>query len=274
MGKRKPYPSDVSEEEWAFVAPYLTLLPLDAAQRRHDLREVFNALRYLVRSGAPWRMLPHEFPPWEAVYQQTSRWIAAGCFEALVHDLRAILRLAEGRRADPSAAVFDSRTLQSSPESGTRAGYDGHKRKKGSKVHMAVDTLGNLLALHVTAANEGDRQQVHRLAQAVQEVAHQRVELAWVDEGYSGGEPAKTAEAEGIRLEVVKLAEFKRGFVLLPRRWVAERSFGWMARFRRLARDYERLATTLAGLHFVAFAFLLLHRALPLLAFRVVHNTL
>jgi transposase len=266
--------SDVSDDEWAFVAPYLILLPLDTAQRRHDLREVFNALRYLVRSGAPWRMLPHEFPPWEAVYQQTSRWLTAGVFETIVADLRVILRLAEGRRADPSAAIFDSRTLQSSPESGARAGYDGHKRKRGSKVHMAVDTLGNLLALFVTPANEGERAQVASLAQAVRKVSHQRVELAWVDEGYSGGEPARAAQQEGIRLEVVKLSEFKRGFVLLPRRWVAERSFGWLSRFRRLARDYERLPTTLAGLHFVAFTFLLLHRVLPLLSFRVVHNTL
>src|SRR6266571_1789125 len=151
---RKPYPSDVSDAEWAFVVPYLTLLPLDADQRTHDLREVFNAVRWLVRAGAPWRMLPNDLPPWAAVYQQTQRWIAAGSFEAIVHDLRELLRVAQGRNAQPSAAIFDARTLQSTPESGARAGYDGHKHKKGSKIHAAVDTLGNLLALHVTAANE------------------------------------------------------------------------------------------------------------------------
>ena len=105
-------------------------------------REVFNALRWIVRAGASWRMLPHDFPPWEAVYQQTRRWIAAGVFEAIVHDLRALLRLGEGRDKEPTAAILDSRTLRSSPESGHRSGYDGAKRKKGSKVHAAVDTLG------------------------------------------------------------------------------------------------------------------------------------
>ncbi len=265
MEKRKPYPSDVSDEEWAFVAPYLTLLPLDAEQRTHDLREVFNALRWLVRTGASWRLMPHDLPPWAAVYQQTQRWLKAGSFEAIVHDLRTMLRWSEGRNAEPSAAIMDSRTLQSTPESGTRAGYDGHKRKKGSKVHMAVDTLGHLLALHVTPANEQDRAQVAELAQAIQEVTNEHVQVAYVDQGFTGEEPAKAAQEQGIELQVVKLPEAKRGFVLLPKRWVVERSFGWMSRFRRLARDYERLETTLAGLHYVAFACLLLHRAIPLL---------
>src|SRR5437870_7924540 len=126
----------------------------DAPQREHDLRDVFDAVRWLVRCGAPWRYLPGDFPPWAAVYQQTSRWIKAGCFAAIVHDLRELLRLADGRHGQPSAAIFDARTVQSSPESGARAGYDGHKRKRGSKIHMAVDTLGHLLALLVTPANE------------------------------------------------------------------------------------------------------------------------
>jgi transposase len=257
---RKPYPSDVSDEEWAFVAPYLTLVREDAAQRKHELREVFNSLRWIVRAGAPWRMLPTNLPPWELVYQQTQRWIAAGCFEAMVHDLREILRLAAGRSRTPTAVVLDSRTLQSTPESGARAGYDGAKKRKGSKVHLAVDTLGHLLALHVTPANEQDRAQVAALAEAVQAVTGETVALAFVDQGYTGQRPAADAEAHGIRLEVVKHTEAKRGFVLLPRRWVVERSFGWMARFRRLARDYERLPQTVAALHFIAFSCLLLHR--------------
>ena len=127
MESRKPYPSDVSDEEWAFVAPYLALVREDAPQRTHDLREVFNGLRWIVRSGAPWRMLPHDFPPWEAVYQQTQRWLFAGAFEAMVHDLRALLRLAKGRDKEPTAAILDSRTLRSTPENGNRSGYDGAK---------------------------------------------------------------------------------------------------------------------------------------------------
>jgi len=258
--KRTPYPSDVSDDEWSFVAPYLTLMTEDAPQREHDLREVFNGLRWIVRTGAQWRMMPHDLPPWAAVYQQTQRWLKAGVFESIVEDLRAVLRLAQGRNEEPSAAIFDSRTLQASPESGHRAGYDGAKRRKGSKVHVAVDTLGHLLALHVTPANQQDRAQVGELAAAVQEVTGGKVELAFVDAGYTGDAPAQAAQAQGIRLEVIKLPQAKRGFVLLPRRWVVERSFAWMTRFRRLARDYERLPETLAGLHLLAFTVLMLHR--------------
>jgi transposase len=257
---RKAYPSDVSDDEWAFVAPYLTLMTEEAPQREHGLREVFNGLRWIVRTGAQWRMMPHDLPPWAAVYQQTQRWLNAGVFEAIVNDLRVLLRLAQGRNEEPSAAIFDSRTLQSSPESGHRAGYDGAKRRKGSKVHLAVDTLGHLLTLHITPANEQDRDQVGKLAAAVQEVTGQHVELAFVDQGYTGEVPSQAAQAQGMRLEVVRLPEAKRGFVLLPRRWVVERSFAWMTRFRRLARDYERWPETLAGLHLLAFVVLMLHR--------------
>ena len=256
--ERQTYPSDVSDDEWSFVAPYLTLMTEDAPQREHSLREVFNGLRWIVRTGAQWRMMPHDLPPWAAVYQQTQRWLKAGVFEAIVNDLRVLLRLAQGRNEQPSASIFDSRTLQSSPESGHRAGYDGAKRRKGSKVHLAVDTLGNLLALHITPADEQDRAQVGELAAAVQEVTGHHVELAFVDQGYTGDEPAQAAQEQGIRLEVIKLPQAKRGFVLLPRRWVVERSFAWAARFRRLARDYERLPSTLASYHWLAFVVLML----------------
>jgi transposase len=264
--ERKAYPSDVSDEEWAFAAPYLTLMTEEAPQRDYPLREVFNGLRYLVRSGTPWRLMPHDLPPWHTVYQQTQRWLKAGVFEAMVHDLRAVLRIAQGRNPEPSAAIFDGRTLQSTPESGGRAGYDGAKRKRGSKTHMAVDTLGHLLALLVTPANEQERAQVEQLAQEVQAVTGESVELAFVDQGYTGDQPAEDAAQHGIQLEVIKLSETKKGFVLLPRRWVVESSFAWAARFRRLARDYERLPETLAGLHFLAFAILMLKRFVQLIA--------
>ncbi len=264
--ERKAYPSDVNDTEWAFAAPYLTLMTEDAPQRDYPLREVFNGLRWIVRTGATWRMMPHDLPPWWVVYQQTQRWLKAGVFESMVHDLRMLLRLADGRNEQPSAAILDSRTLQSTPESGPRAGYDGAKRKKGSKVHMVVDTLGQLLALRVTAANEQDRAQVEALAKQVQAVTGESVELMFVDQNYTGDAPAVDAAQQGIQLQVVKLPEAKKGFVLLPRRWVVERSFAWLTRFRRLARDYERLPETLAGLHFLAFAILLLTRFVHLIA--------
>jgi transposase len=253
MTTRKPYPSDVSDEEWALVVPYLTLLREDAGQRDHPLREVFNGLRYLVKNGIPWRAMPHDLPPLAGLEPALLRRriarlrltmgggppagpaLAAGCFELLAHDLRAVLRLATGRAEEPSAAVLDSRTLRSTPESGARAGWDGHKRTRGSKLHLAVDTLGHLLALHVTPASANDRAAVAELAEAVQDATGGKVELAFVDQGDTGERPAEAAQAHGIALAVVSLPEAiaqrspggtgraaarRRGFVLLPRRWV------------------------------------------------------
>jgi transposase len=262
---RQAYPTDISEEEWAIVAPYVTLMTADAPQRTHSLREVLNGLRWIVRTGAAWRLMPHDLPPWYSVYQQSQRWIKAGVFEMLVRDLREVLRVAAGRDPQPSAVIMDSRTLQSTPESGTRAGYDGAKRRRGSKVHTAVDIMGSLVAAQVTAADEQDRSQVGALARQVQDVTGDAVEVAFVDQGYTGAAAARAAQAHHMRLEVVKRPEGTPGFVLLPMRWVVERSNAWAARFRRLARDYEQLAETLKGLHFVAFAILMLKRVMTLI---------
>lgn len=263
---RKPYPTGVTDEEWAFLAPYLTLMRGDAPQRTHELRELFNGLRFIARTGLQWRYMPHDLPPWHAVYQQTRRWIAANVLGDIIADLRELIRIGEGRSAQPTAMILDSRTLQSTPESGERAGWDGAKRRKGSKVHLAVDTLGQLLALHVTPANAQDREQVETLAVAVQEATGETVTLAYVDQGYTGETPKAAAAAQGIDLAVVKLPDVKRGFVLLPRRWVVERDFGWMSRFRRLARDQERLAEVLKGFHLIAFIMLMWNQALPVLS--------
>src|ERR1700676_2139418 len=262
---RKAYGSDVTDEEWAFVLPYLLLSREDNRSRQHDLRELFNAVRYIVKTGNQWRFMPHDLPPWPAAYQQMQRWLRAGCFEKIVQDVQELLRFFGGRKSQPTAVAIDSRTLQSTPESGARAGYDGAKRRKGSKVHIAVDTLGHLLALRVTPADEQDRAQVGELASQVQLVTGEHVEVAYVDQGYTGQAAEEAAAEQGIRLEVVKHTEAKRGFVLLPRRWVVERSFAWAARFRRLARDYERLATTLGTFHFLAFACLMIANLFKLL---------
>ena len=231
-------------------------MPEDAGQRVHNL---LDGLRWIVRTGSPWRYLPKDFPPWEMVYQQSRRWLATGCFEAIVRDLRAVLRFAAGREPEPTACIFDGRTMQSTVESGGRAGYDGYEQQ-GSKVHMAVDTLGHLP--FTSPANQQERDQVAVLSEEVQEVTGESVELGYVDQGYTGDEADAAAASYGIHLVVVSLPT-KKGFVLLPRRWVVERSYGWMARFRRLARDYERLSETLEGLHYVAFSMLMLHKAAP-----------
>ncbi len=184
--------------------------PARAPQREHDLREVFNALRWLVRAGALWRMLPNDLPPWEAVYQQTRRWLEAGCFEAMVSDLRSIIRVAQGRQGQPSAMVMDGRTLQSSCER-TACGLRRLQAQAGSKVHMAVDTLGHLLAVHVTPANEQERAQVQRLCGDVQQATGHSVKLGWADQGYTGEVAAEAAKGQRHRSADREAARSEKG---------------------------------------------------------------
>jgi transposase len=214
-------------------------------------------------------MLPHDLPPWQAIQQQTLRWIKAGVFEDMAADLRRILRLILERAEEPSAVILDGRTVQSTPESGARAGYDGHKRRKDPRCISRWIPLDISWPCAWTSANEQERHQVEALAKELQEATGESVELAYVDQGYTGQDATEAAARQGIQLEVVKLSTAKRGFVLLPRRWVVERSFASMARFRRLARDYERLPQTFASLHWLAFITLMLSSS-----FRKVHDTL
>ena len=169
------------------------------------------------------------FPPWAAVYQQFRRWSKTGYFEALAGGMRFIIWTAQGCTGQPSAVILDGRMLQSSCESGLRAIYDGFKRRKGSEVNMAVDTLGHLIDLTVMPANEQERAQIRQLCGVVQETAGQTVQVPWADQGYTDQDAREDAKAAGIGLRVVKLPEVRKGFVLLPRRWVVEHSFGWLA---------------------------------------------
>ena len=219
----------------------MTLITEAAPQRRYALRAVFNGLRWLVRAGAPWRLLPNALPPWEVVSQHTHRWVKVGVFEALVQDVRAVLRVAAGRPRQLSAAMLASRPLPSSPESGGRAGYAGADRRRGRKGHRAVDTLDPLLALPVPPANEQDRARGKALATHVQVVTGETGKVACGDQGYTDPPPPQDAAQAGITRAGVKLPAAQKGFVLLPRRGVVERSFGWMARFRRLESSANRL---------------------------------
>jgi transposase len=249
----------------ALGAPSLPRITAEAPQRAHSLREGCNGRRGLGRAGAAWRMLPLALPPGPTGSQQSPRWLQAGAFEALVPALRAVLRLAQGRKAAPSAAILARRPLQSTPESGTRAGDEGAKRRRGATVQRAGEMLGPLLAAHVTAANEHERRHVRALAATGQEGTGAAVALAWVDQGSPGAQAAQDAETHQRQLDVVQLPEAKKGCVLRPKRWVVERSHAWAARFRRLARDDARLAATLAGLPFVACALLRLTRFIGLI---------
>jgi transposase len=208
---RKPYPIGVSDAEWDFLAPYLCLMRQDAPQREYPLHELFDPLRYMVKSGCQWRYIPHDFPPWTAVYHQARRWLQAGVFEFIADELRMLLRGLEGGNEQPSAVILDGRTPQSTPESGARAGYDGYKRKKDSKVHTAVDTLGHLRAVTVTAADQQEQHQVAELAREVQALPGDSVKIAYVDQGYTGEDAATQAAEHNIHLVVVRHAGAKRG---------------------------------------------------------------
>ena len=243
------------------MAPYLTLMKEDAPQREHSLREVFNGLRYIVRTGVQWRFMPNDLPPWHTVYQQTQRWLKAGVFEDMVHDLRMLLREIEGRNPQPQGG--DPRQPHAAVEPRERRA--GRLRRAQATQGLqgapggrhAGPTAGG--AGHAgQRAGPGAGGRPGRAGPGRRPASRSRSPLSTRATPASSRRP--TLEQHGIRLEVVKLPTAKRGFVLLPRRWVVERSFAWMARFRRLARDYERLAETLAGLHFVAFAILMAHR--------------
>jgi transposase len=175
---RKGYSTDVPDEEWGFAAPYLSLTDIDTPQLKCELRDMFDALRWMPRACAPWRMLPNDFQPWELVYQQTQRRSKAGCFESMVSDLLLSIRVAPGRRGPPSAVIRDGCTIHSTCEGGPRAGYDGYRCKRGSRINIAVDRLGQLLALHVTPANEQERAQVAEIARQVQQATGRRVKVA------------------------------------------------------------------------------------------------
>jgi transposase len=261
---RKAYPSDLDDEAYNFMVSYFILLPEHAPQRKYPLREVLNALFWIARTGSQWEYLPHDFPPYKIVHEQAMRWFERGCFENLLHDLRILIRKEDFRDTDPSAVIIDSRTLQSTPESGHRAGYDGGKKKKGTKIHMAVDTLGNVISLLASPANEQDRAAVSELCLQVQQATSVHVEVAFADQGYTGERTALDAAESGIELIVVKRPEGEKGFILLPKRWVVERSFAWFSRFRRLGRDLERLESSLLGFHFVAACILSLNKLHPL----------
>jgi putative transposase len=242
---RRGYPSDVSDAEWSLIEP---LLPapgwLTAAGGRpeaHPRREIVNAIRYLVRSGCSWRQLPADFPPWQTVYDHFSRWTADGTTGRLHDGLRAQVRSAAGRDPEPAAAVIDSQSVRGA-DTVPRAsrGWDQAKKVNGRKRHIAVDTLGLIITIVVTAACVQDRDAARPLIWNLHR-AGRRVRLVWADGGYAGKLVTWAKTALKLTLEIVKRPDDLHSFKVLPRRWVVERTFAWISKFRRTVRDYERL---------------------------------
>jgi putative transposase len=254
--KTKRYPSDLTDEEWSAVEPFLPGVSGTGRPRRTDLREVLNAIRYLVRSGCEWRMLPVHFPPWQTVYWWFRRLVRRLMFRTLHDVVLMIDRARAGRDVEPSAAVIDSQSVKAPAAHGTR-GFDGAKKIVGRKRHIAVDTDGRLLMVSLTTANIADSTG----AQAVLEATYKRwpkVKHLFADSAYDRRTLLDKAAFLDFTVEIIKRTE--AAFVVLPRRWVVERTFGWMTRHRRLVRDYEARLDVSHAMIDIAMAGLLIRR--------------
>jgi len=258
---RKPYPTDLTEEQWELLASILPPPELRGRKRRVDLREVFNAVTYVSRTGCQWRMLPHDFPAWQTVYYYFRKWRDAEWFVSWNDALRVALRQASGHQAEPSAAIIDSQSVKTTEVADER-GFDAGKKINGRKRHALVDTLGLVLRLKVLAASVQDRDGAKVLLDEIKDQMP-RLQLIWADGGYRGKLIAWVAETCAWLLHIVLRKDDVKGFQVLPRRWVVERTFAWMGRHRRLSKDYERQAESAEAFCYYSMIHLMLRRLRP-----------
>src|SRR5215510_4957061 len=258
---RKPYPTDLTDEQWELLESILPPPELRGRKRTVELREVFNALTYVSRTGCQWRMLPHDFPLWQTVYYYFRKWRDAEWFVSWNDALRVELRQAEGREAEPSAAIIDSQSVKTTEVADER-GYDAGKKINGRKRHALVDTLGLLLCIKVLAASVQDRDGAKALLEEVKD-RMLRLQLIWADGGYRGKLITWVAETCRWLLQIVLRKDDVKGFHVLPRRWVVERTFAWLCRNRRLSKDYERRAESSEAFCYYSMIHLMLRRLRP-----------
>jgi len=243
---KQAYPTDLNDTQWLKIQPYLPGEAQIGRPREHSWRIILNSIFYILQSGCSWRMLPHDLPPWQTVYHYFRLWRKEGLWERLNQVLREkVRRQRHKKKPQPSAAILDSQSIKTS-EGGLGCGFDAGKKITGRKRHALVDTSGLLMKVVVTAGDVQDRDGAKLLLEnlSTAEELIQRLELIWADGGYRGTLVSWVEDTLGWTLEIVKKPEGQNGFQVLPRRWVVERTFGWLIRQRRLARDYERLPET------------------------------
>lgn len=267
MEKRQPYPTDLTEEQWNRIEPLIPAVKPGGRPAKYPRREILSAIFYQVRGGAAWRLLPHDFPHWKSVYHYFRRWRKESVWQQIHDRLRGDVREAAGRHREPSAAIVDSQSVKTTERGGVH-GYDAGKKVNGRKRHILVDTLGLIWLLNVTAASTQDRDGA-RLLLAVLSQRMRRLRVIWADGGYAGVlvDWVRSLRKWGkVRLELVQRSAEGKGFQRLPYRWIVERSFGWLGRWRRLSKDYEYLTETSESVIRVAMIHVMVRRLAPVKA--------